>query len=132
MLLEKNWKVGGVEKDQLFAVARENLRRNYPYTLKNTQFGPISVSMFTAEHVFASSSVLLDIKQLEQGKFGLVFAIPNRHQIVLTKIQSEQELQQIVQILAPITRDLFASVGGSISKDLHLYHEGKFSLIKIG
>jgi hypothetical protein len=121
----------GIPDEELFKIALRNLETKFtlsaPMTteLKNGTF-----HMFSAEHFFAASHVLLLDKHPEViGPFGSMVAIPTRHLLLACPVNTFDIVQDIGALLN-VSYRAEADGPGSITNQLYFYRDGRFARLK--
>ncbi len=113
-------------EDELFELARANVRRNYS---SERQWQPVKSSgfwLFGADHYFAPN-IIFDLERDEDllGPGGAVIGVPHRQAALIHPIKSLAALE-IIGRLVLVCHNLYTAGPGSVSPNLYWYREGRF------
>ncbi len=117
----------GLSEDELFAIALDNIRRNFPVQVSNVGSADKPIVLLSADHYYVATHALL-LKDHPQclGEYGCLMGIPHRHVVLCHPIR-DMSVVQAVQALIPALIGMESEGPGSITSNLYWYHEGQFT-----
>lgn len=116
----------GKTMDELFALAYENCRENYPFNVEKETFGESDFWLNHGDHFFAPNIVLSlnDENKHLLGTHGALVGLPHRHIVLIYPIENIGVMQAI-NTLIPVIYGMYEEGPGSISNELYWYKDGQ-------
>jgi hypothetical protein len=119
----------GVEDDELFAVATENVFAKESVAVRRVGKPPAAVTMVAGDSFYVAAHALRLERYVVPGSaHGAIFAVPNRHVIIVEPIRSRQILAAI-QFALETAADLYSDGPGSIRPYLYWWRDGQVKIL---
>jgi hypothetical protein len=108
--------------EELLAVGRDNIRRNYVFEV--IKYEDLPLLLVATDHFFAAN-IVFDLPDREDllGKYGSLMAFPTRDCAIVYPINDSDALFALVQLM-DITESMYSDGQGSLSSSVFWYRSG--------
>lgn len=117
----------GKSLDEVYQYGIENMRRVNPLKFERTKLGDHEVWFAGSDHFFAGNAVYELSRQPQlQGRLGALVSMPHRHAALIYPI-NDSEVITAYNTMAFVTSGMYKEGPGSLSADVYLYRNGRFT-----
>jgi len=116
-------------EDELFAIAAQNVRKNYELPIKEIKLDKAEFFAVETEHFFAPN-ILFEIEHHEAllGKSGAIIGIPTRSLAMICPINDLSIVNALNIFFANIST-LYDNGPGSLTREIYWYHNGQYEAL---
>lgn len=113
-------------EEEIYAIALENCRKNYPFKSEKHNLNGIEFDVFSADHFFSPTVVLYpEILANYVTDYGALVIFPTRHLCIIYTIQDLNVVQAVNSLIA-VADGSYKDGPGSLSPKLYWYLPHKF------